>query len=198
VLSLATQVVDESRHIEAFTKRALAGGGQLGRSAAITQASLKSLLDQEDFSQASFLLSVLGEGAFLEYLAFIERYAPDPVTADVVRRARADETRHVAFGMEHARLFLASDPERGDVFRRAVQDRAGFLAATSGATPHVEEALTILAAGGLSPASLPDGIRAVRELRQTMHTRRVGRLRQLGFDEGTANEISELHTANFM
>jgi hypothetical protein len=48
-------------------------------------------------------------------------------------------------------------------------------------------------AGGRRP-----GIRAVRELRQTMHTRRVGRLRQLGFDEGTANEISEQHTANFM
>jgi hypothetical protein len=31
-----------------------------------------------------------------------------------------------------------------------------------------------------------------------MHQRRVGRLRQLGFDEATAHEISELHTANFM
>jgi TusA-related sulfurtransferase len=198
VLFLATQVVDEARHIEAFTKRALASGGELGISAAITQRSLKSLLDQEDFSQASFLLSVLGEGAFLEYLAFVERYAPDPVTADVVRRARADESRHVAFGVEHARLFLAADPERGAVLRHAVEQRAEFLSQTSGATPHVEEALVILAAGGTSPGALPDGVRAVRELHETMHKRRVGRLRQLGFDESAANEISELHTANFM
>ena len=198
VLFLATQVVDEARHIEAFTKRALAGGGQLGMSAAITQRSLKSLLDQEDFSQASFLLSVLGEGAFLEYLAFVERYAPDPVTADVVRRARADESRHVAFGVEHARLFLAADPDRASVLWQAVEQRAEFLSQTSGATPHVEEALVILAAGGTSPGALPDGVRAVRELHETMHKRRVGRLRQLGFDEATANEISELHTANFM
>jgi len=198
VMFLATQVVDEARHIEAFTKRALASGGELGLSAAITQRSLKSLLDQEDFSQASFLLSVLGEGAFLEYLSFIERYAPDPVTADVVRRARADESRHVAFGVEHARLFLASDPDRADVLRRSVEQRAEFLSQTSGATPHVEEALVILAAGGTSPGALPDGVRAVRELHQTMHRRRVGRLRQLGFAEDVANEISELHTANFM
>jgi TusA-related sulfurtransferase len=198
VLFLATQVTDEARHIEAFTKRALAGGGQPGRSAAITQASLRSLLDQEDFSQASFLLSVLGEGAFLEYLSFIERYAPDPVTADIVRRARVDEARHVAFGVEHARYFLAADPERGDLLRRSVVQRAEFLAQVSGSTPHVEEALVVLAAGGLSPAALPDGVRAVRELHATMHRRRVGRLRQLGFDQRTAEEISELHTANFM
>jgi len=104
----------------------------------------------------------------------------------------------VAFGVEHARLFLASDPDRADVLRRSVEQRAEFLSQTSGATPHVEEALVILAAGGTSPGALPDGVRAVRELHQTMHRRRVGRLRQLGFAENIANEISEMHTANFM
>lgn len=31
-----------------------------------------------------------------------------------------------------------------------------------------------------------------------MHRRRVGRLRQLGFDDDSAEQISEMHTANFM
>ncbi len=198
VLFLSTQITDEARHIEAFTKRALAGGAGLGRSAAITQESLKSLLAQEDFSQASFLLSVLGEGAFLDYLSFVERYAPDPVTADIARRARTDEARHVAFGVEHARHYLATDPDRGDELRQAVEQRAAFLSQTSGATPHVEEALVVLAAGGLRPGALPDAVRAVRELHDTMHRHRVRRLRSLGFDEDTADQISELHTANFM
>ena len=88
---------------------------------------MKSLLEQEDFSQASFLLSVLGEGAFLDYLSFVERYAPDPVTADIVRRARVDEARHVAFGVEHARYFLAADPDRAELLRAAVEQRAEFL-----------------------------------------------------------------------
>jgi hypothetical protein len=39
---------------------------------------------------------------------------------------------------------------------------------------------------------------AIRELHPTMHRRRVGRLRQLGFAENVANEISEMHTANFV
>jgi hypothetical protein len=198
VLFLTSQIADEARHIEVFTKRALANGAGLGRSAAITQESLRGLLVQEDFSQASFLLSVLGEGAFLDYLAFVERHAPDPVTADIVRRARVDETRHVAFGVEHARHYLAADPERAEVFRGAVRSRAAFLSQTSGATPHVEEALVVLAAGGLRPGALPEAVRAVRELHETMHLRRVGRLRSLGFDRASAEEISELHTANFM
>ena len=63
---------------------------------------------------------------------------------------------------------------------------------------HVEEALVVLAAGGLSPGALPDALRAVRELHETMHVRRVGRLRQLGFEPQVAEEISQLHTPNFM
>jgi hypothetical protein len=84
------------------------------------------------------------------------------------------------------------------VLRDAVERRATFLADTSAGSPHVEEALVVLAAGGLSPAALPEAVRAVRELHETMHLKRVGRLRQLGFDPGTAQEISELHTPNFM
>jgi TusA-related sulfurtransferase len=198
VMFLSTQVVDEARHIEAFTKRALANGGGLQYSTALTQRSLKSLLEQEDFSQASFVLSVLGEGAFLDYLAFVERFAPDPVTADIVRRARVDEARHVAFGVEHARHYLAARPEHGAVLRGAVERRASFLSETSAGSPHVEEALVTLASGGLRPAALPDAVRAVRELHETMHRRRVGRLKQLGFDADTAVAISELHTPNFM
>ena len=59
-LFLATQVNDEARHIEAFTKRALANGGGLQVSSAMTQTSLRSLLEQEDFSHASFLLGARG------------------------------------------------------------------------------------------------------------------------------------------
>ena len=133
-LFLATQVNDEARHIEAFTKRALANGGGLQVSSAMTQTSLRSLLEQEDFSHASFLLSVLGEGTFLEYLAFVERFAPEPVTAEIARRARIDEARHVAFGVEHARHYLRADPDRVTELFEAVRRRASFLADASGTT----------------------------------------------------------------
>ncbi|MDA8315652.1 MAG: ferritin-like domain-containing protein, partial [Actinomycetota bacterium] len=55
-LVLASQVKDEARHIEVFTKRALAGGKGLGKVEPATQWALRSLLSHEDFTEVSFLL----------------------------------------------------------------------------------------------------------------------------------------------
>src|SRR5205823_13483372 len=110
VFFLSTQMMDESRHIEAFTKRALANGGGLQYAAASTQLSLKTLFDQHDFTVASFLLSGLGEGTFFALLRFIEDHAPDPVTAAVCRRARVDEAGHVRFGLAHVGTYRAEAP----------------------------------------------------------------------------------------
>ncbi|MGH9010725.1 MAG: hypothetical protein ACRDYF_12885, partial [Acidimicrobiia bacterium] len=60
------QAADEARHVEVFTRRAELSGGPLGTSGAGGRASLQTLLDEPDFSLASFLLSVLGEGTFLD------------------------------------------------------------------------------------------------------------------------------------
>ncbi|MDQ1566709.1 MAG: hypothetical protein QOF96_1589, partial [Actinomycetota bacterium] len=95
---LAVQAADEARHVEVFTRRAELSGGPLGTSGAGGRASLQTLLDEADFSLAAFLLSVLGEGTFLDLLGFLERHGPDPVTRRVAHLALADEARHVAFG----------------------------------------------------------------------------------------------------
>src|SRR4051794_40122925 len=157
VLFLSTQMMDEARHIEAFTKRALANGGGLQYSAASTQLSLKTLFDQHDFTSASFLLSVLGEGTFLDLLRFIQTHAPDPVTAEICRRARLDETRHVHFGMAHVRYYLAQDPAHYEELRAAVRHRAEFMSAVTEVSPRVQEALAVLAAGGLEADRLAEG-----------------------------------------
>jgi len=64
--------------------------------------------------------------------------------------------------------------------------------------PLVEESLVILAAGGLSPDRLPAGTKARAELYDTMHENRVRRLVAIGFREREAEELSTLHTPNFM
>jgi len=198
VMFLCTQMMDESRHIEAFTKRALANGGGLQYSAASTQLSLKTLFDQHDFTTASFLLSVLGEGTFLDLLRFIEAHAPDPVTAEICRRARVDETRHVHFGMAHMRYYLAQSPANYGHLLRAVRERAAFMSSVTEVSPRVQEALAILAAGGLNADCLPEGLAKVRILIQEMHEHRMRRLLAAGFSGEQAEEISALHTPNFM
>ncbi len=107
---LAVQAADEARHIEVFTRRARLKRSQLGRSTIGGQTSLKTLVEEPEFAIASFLLSVLGEGTFLSLLWFIERYAPDPVTAAVARLAAQDEARHVAFGLSHLGQHLQREP----------------------------------------------------------------------------------------
>jgi hypothetical protein len=82
---LATQAADEARHVEVFSRRGMLSGGPLGTSSAGGRASLQTLLGEPDFTTASFLLSVLGEGTFVDLLRFLHRHAPDPVTADVTR-----------------------------------------------------------------------------------------------------------------
>ena len=107
---LAIQLADEARHIEVFSRRAALSGRPLGVSSVSGRTSLQTLLDEPDWANASFLLSVLGEGTFLSLLAFLDRYAPDPVTGRVARLARQDEARHVAFGLGHLSERVASDP----------------------------------------------------------------------------------------
>ncbi|MGH3251414.1 MAG: ferritin-like domain-containing protein, partial [Trebonia sp.] len=129
---LATQAADEARHVEVFTRRALLSGGPLGTSSAGGRASLQTLLAEPDFTTASFLLSVLGEGTFLDLLRFIHEHAPDQVTADVTRLALRDEARHVAFGVAHTTHLAGSDPAFLGTLRRSVERRHAALQDTAG------------------------------------------------------------------
>ncbi|MBL8216171.1 MAG: ferritin-like domain-containing protein [Bryobacterales bacterium] len=195
---LAIQAADEARHIEVFTRRALLKRRELGLSTAGGQASLQTLVEEPNFAVAAFLLSVLGEGTFLNLLWFLERHAPDPVTSAVCRLAAQDEARHVAFGMSHLREHLLAEPGLAQTLRNAVLRRHEALRHTAGLNAEVFEALVLLAAGSWKVADIGRGYEAVSALVQQMHTGRKRRLIKLGFDEAGAEEMSALHTRNFM
>jgi TusA-related sulfurtransferase len=194
---LATQLVDESRHIDVFLRRARAAGG-LGISAVTTSRSLLSLLELEDFTEAAFLLSLLGEGTFLDLLRYIERFAPDEATAELVRRARADESRHVRFGVTHVREALAIDSSLAQRLEAAVRRRAATLHGIGGVPAPIQDALTLLAAGSDEPHAVARGHEAFRELLVEMDEARMKRLVHAGFTPDQARLLSELHTPNFM
>ncbi|WP_028924673.1 hypothetical protein [Pseudonocardia acaciae] len=195
---LAVQAADEARHVEVFTRRALLHGGEMGTSSAGGRASLTTLLAEPDFSLASFLLSVLGEGSFLALLAFLDQHAPDPVTRQVTRLARVDEARHVAFGVAHLEHQAALDPTLRGKLRAAIERRHDALVDTAGLNADVFDALVVLAAGEWTPAAIARGHRAVAELHRAMDDGRRQRLARLGFPPDEAAELSALHTRNFM
>ena len=195
---LTTQLADEARHIEVFTRRGALTGRPLGISGTGGRASLQTLLDEPDWATASFLLSVLGEGTFLSLLSFLDRYAPDPVTAQVARLALQDEARHVAFALGHLGEHLTGDPRYRDRLRAAVERRHDVLASTSGLAPSVHDALVVLAAGSWSHEAIAAGWARVQALQAEMDVGRRRRLARLGFSDTEAADLSALHTRNFM
>ncbi|MCV2460963.1 ferritin-like domain-containing protein [Streptomyces sp. ICN988] len=195
---LAVQAADEARHVEVFTRRALLTSGAMGTSSAGSRASLVTLLTEPDFSIASFLLSVLGEGSFLNLLGFLERHAPDPVTRRICRLVRQDEARHVAFGLGHLEHQAGVDPRLRGRLRAAVERRHDALADTAGLNRDVLDALVVLAAGSWSTDAIGRGWRAVQQLQADMDEGRRHRLARLGFPDDEATALSALHTRNFI
>ena len=151
-----------------------------------------------DFTEATFLLSVLGEGTFVDLLRFIEDHAPDDVTAEVVSRARNDEARHVHFGLVHVRHALANDSGLYQRLENAVRRRAATMANAAGVPEPLQDGLTILAAGSTKTHDVARGNDEFRKLLETMHINRIKRLEHAGFTTEQANTLSALHTPNFM
>ena len=195
---LAIQVADEARHIDVFTRRIRLKGREPALSTAGGQTSLKTLIDEADFSIAEFLLSVLGEGTFVTLLLFLHAHAPDPVTRQIAMLAARDEARHVAFGMTHLMARLDTEPEFRTRLAHAVQSRNDALSATSGLNEEVFDALILLAAGESTPKAIASGYLRVQQLMRDMAEGRQARLEKLGFTVEAAQKLSALHTRNFM
>jgi len=195
---LAIQIADEARHIEVFTRRIQLYGSEPALSTVGGQLSLKTLLDEHDFSVAEFLLSVLGEGTFVDLLQFLTQYAPDPVTKQICLLAGRDESRHVSFGISHLKENLEKNPESRTRLANAIELRFDTLANSSGLNSEVFDALILIAAGTYSPSALANGFKAVQTLMKTMEEGRRVRLEKLGFTNSEAKRLAGLHTRNFM
>ncbi len=204
--ALALQLADEARHIEAFLRRARASfdnkaeedsGCQTPLSTVSTGRSLLSLFGNHDFIESTFMLSVLGEGTFLDLLSYIEQHSPDRATAEIARRSKLDEARHVHFGLAHVRQALSTDPALFGRLESAVRRRAGDLAGQGVPAP-VHDALIVLAAGSDDPRAISQGHLAFGELLIQMRENRIKRLLHAGFSPEQAARLADLHTPNFM
>ena len=196
-LFLATLINDEARHIEAFTKRAMAKGVGLLNSSTVTQRSLYSLFVEKDYFKTSFLLHILGEGTFLDLLEFLAKHAPDEITREVVLLAKKDEQRHVNYGLAHVKALISANPKRVAYLREAAFKRKAYLDEMSGESELLIEALCIIA-GGSDEKNFEEGYKKVVKLKEKMGENRVKRMIQCGIDEQSAIEISGIHTPNFM
>jgi hypothetical protein len=193
VLFLSTQVIDEARHVEVFTKRVFLNGVGFVGSYPQTEASLRGLIQQDDYDKASFLLHVLGEGTFLDLFAFLRRVVPDEATRAIFVRSHEDEARHVAYGTGRVRVQLQRQPAAIDRFIAALEERMTFARDVSGIPEDIQEALAVLAGEGDRGGAFVRGVQQVAEFQRELQDNRVRRLAASGFPDAAAKHISDLH-----
>ena len=148
---LCTQIMDEARHSEVFRKRALAGGGGLGKAIPVVEQFLQVVLDAGNYDEGSALMHLLAEGLVLSVFRAGELLAPSPVEKKIFRLCMQDEARHVAYGTMHLRYRLEREPAMANDFH-AYLDRGEEVISVLFTTPEVVEPAAILAAGSLKAA----------------------------------------------
>lgn len=139
---LATQVIDEARHVEVFTQRLLDLGVDrmhVDESvAAETSPSLASFLDAllEALDRRDFFASIVGHNVLLEgatvaifelvHAAQVER---NPKFAHTLAGGLSDERRHARFGESHVTTHLRREPALRGRAERVQRDLTHWLLA---------------------------------------------------------------------
>lgn len=140
---LATQTLDEARHVEVFTKRLF----DLG----VDKEDLESTLDRyanpnlvkfaevllEHVSDGDFVAGVVGQNIVLEGMAFsvfelLEATSKqaNPKFAETLSGTIADERRHVGFGENRIGSLISQYPERKAYIERMQQEMTYHMLAT--------------------------------------------------------------------
>ena len=146
-LFLASQVMDEARHLDVFRKRALANGGGLLLSSG--NAGLRIVMDSQDFTEMSSILHVQGEGLVQSIFRMGEYIATSEAEKRIFRLAAQDESRHVAFGVMHLKYILETQPWRREEIHGYLDYaepviRGGSAGGVAGGSPNFGQSLGTL------------------------------------------------------
>jgi len=142
---LATQTLDEARHVEIFTHRLYALG--------VRKAELEDVLQQlanpnlvrfaelllEKVEQKDFVAGVVGQNVILEGMAFnvfemlhAANADANPKFAHILSGTIADERRHVGFGENRIGSLIREHPERKPDIERLQREMSYYMLATFG------------------------------------------------------------------
>ncbi|MGQ4808561.1 hypothetical protein NKDENANG_01946 [Candidatus Entotheonellaceae bacterium PAL068K] len=187
-LFMATQIMDEARHLEVFRKRALANGGGLGKCPAEVEEGLKYIFDLRSFPQMLARLHLFGEGRVLTLFRLGELIAQNEAEKTIFRLCAQDESRHLAFGCLQLRMLIEEDPDRIEEIHEAL-DIAEERTLELGVTPEQVEPLLILLGGGED--KMDEGNekfafirrKIVQEYLQRCHSIGLGRLERCSLKE---------------
>jgi hypothetical protein len=130
---LASQIMDEARHLDVFRKRALANGGGLMSSSG--NAGLRVIIEAKDFTEMSAIMHVQGEGLVQSIFRMGEYIATNEAEKRIFRLSAQDESRHVAFGVMHLKYILETEPERREEIHSYLEKAEPIIGASAGDAP---------------------------------------------------------------
>lgn len=191
---LLAQVMDESRHMDVFRKRALANGGGLMAATGATAGFVGGIDLSRDFTEMSSRLHLSGEGAVLTIFRLGELMAYNDAEKAIYRLCAQDEARHVAFGVMHMRYMSEHAPERREEIHSYLDEaEAGFLtdaANPAGQLNATSESISILLGGGRD--HFDEGFRKLVAIRRRQLQEYRKRVKSAGFGERFENGRSRM------
>jgi hypothetical protein len=192
---MATQVMDEARHLEVFRKRALANGGGLGKCPREVEEGLKYIFDIGSFPQMLARLHLFGEGRVLTLFRMGEMIAQNEAEKTIFRLCAQDEARHVAFGCLQLRQLIAEDADRIEEIHEAL-DHAERRTLELGATPEQLEPFLILLGGG--EAHMDAGMEKFTVLRKKIVQEYLQRCHSIGLERQDRCLLKEAKDINII
>ena len=191
---LLAQVMDESRHMDVFRKRAMANGGGLMQATGATSGFVGSIDLSRDFTEMSSRLHLSGEGAVLTMFRMGELMAQNEAEKAMYRLCAQDEARHVAFGVMHMRYMSASAPERREEIHCYLDEAEGQILSGVGNPAArggpVGESLAILLGGGKD--KFDEGMNILTAIRRRQFREYRKRIVSAGFGDRFENGRSRL------
>ena len=191
-LVLLGQVMDESRHLDVFRKRALANGGGLMRMIdSVSDVVGGSTDNAREFTELSSRLHITGEGNVLTLFRLGELMAYNEAEKAIYRRCAQDEARHVAIGVLHLRYMNEANPERREEIHCYLDEGESRQASGAGGENPAarnmltSEALAVLLGGGKDKTD--EGQKILTAVRQRQTKEYFQRLKSAGFDDRITN-----------
>ena len=165
---LCAQILDQARHIEAFRKRALAGGQGLKRASVAAEQALKEILSTETYAESSLAGNLMLGSFLLGLLRHIAAVAPSRTDLRLFRLVIQDTARLVAYGSGNIHYHLAHQPHQVGFLHDYLDTAEHCLLGLIG-SPECLEPLVILSGGGTSQTQVQTGCQRVSHfLRKTI------------------------------
>jgi hypothetical protein len=179
---LATQIFDESRHMEVFRKRALANNGGLLHASPAAEWALKAILESPTHTMGTFLLNLLGEGLVLTIFRSGEFIARTHVDKEIFRLCMQDEARHVAYGTLELKNYLDKHTNREAAVEQLHKfaDLGEQIILSAVTDPCLLEPIAVLLGGGVE--HLDEGLQGAEVMWGVLVEEYLQRCERAGFD----------------